>query len=185
MNGARRTLSRLAAHAFAAAAVLLWSGPCRAQAQGQVLAAEYEAKAAFIYNIALFTSFPQLDGAQVRLCVLGRDPFDGALQALQGKPVGAARLGVEYPRSALEALRRCQIVFISDSEQDELAALLDASREAPVLTIADMKGAARRGVMLELSVQDKRIAFEFNGAAARAANITLSSKVLRLAKAVY
>lgn len=168
------------AAAWMLAAALLWPGACGAQP-----AAEYEAKAAFIYNIALFTSFPQLEGGQIHLCVLGRDPFNGALQALQGKPVGAARLTVDYPRSASEALRRCQILFIGDSEHDALATLLEASREAPVLTVADMRGAARRGVMLELSVHEQRISFEFNGTAARAANIALSSKVLRLAKAVH
>lgn len=165
---------------YALALGLGWPAMCLAQS-----AAEYEAKAAFIYNIALFTTFPHAEGGQVRLCVLGRDPFDGALNALQGKPVGAARLALEHPRAASDALRRCQILFISDSESDALPALIEASRAAPVLTIADVGGAARRGVMLELSVQDKRIAFEFNGAAARAANIVLSSKVLRLAKAVY
>ncbi|MFP5390441.1 MAG: YfiR family protein [Gammaproteobacteria bacterium] len=168
----------------AALVALAWPTVGRAQA------AEYEAKAAFIYNIALFTSFPSAsfangDAATLRLCLLGRDPFDGLLQALQGKPVGGARLAVERVVSALDAIRRCQILFIGESEADSLAALAEASREAAVLTIADFKGAARRGVMLELSVQDKRIAFEFNGAAARAANISLSSKVLRLAKAVY
>lgn len=171
---------RFLPQAIACTALLLWPLCCRAQS-----AAEYEAKAAFIYNIALFTTFPHVDGGQIRLCVLGRDPFDGALAALQGKTVGAARLAIDYPRSAAEAMRRCQILFISDSEADRIGALVDSGKDAPVLTVADMKGAARLGVMLELSVQDKRIGFEFNGAVARAANITVSSKVLRLAKAVY
>ena len=148
-------------------------------------APEYEAKAAFIYNIALFTSFPQAEGGTLRVCVLGRDPFDGALQALQGKPVGTAVLAVEHVRSAQEAMQRCRLLFIGDSESDNLPALAQAGRDAAVLTIADLPGAARRGGMLELQVQERRISFEFNGAAARAANIALSSKVLRLAKAVY
>lgn len=164
----------------ASSAVLLWPAYCGAQS-----AAEYAAKAAFIYNIALFTKFPQADAGLVRLCILGRDPFGGALAALQGKPVGPAKLVVERPRSAADALKRCQILFISDSEADGIAALVEAGKDAPVLTVADLAGAARKGVMLELNVQDRRIAFEFNGAAARAANITVSSKVLRLAKAVY
>ena len=165
---------------IAASAILSWPSHGRAPS-----AAEYAAKAAFIYNIALFTTFPHADGALVRLCVLGRDPFDGALHALQGKAVGTARLAVEHPESAMEAMKRCQILFISDSEAADLIALGEAARDAAVLSIADVRGAAKKGVMLELAVQDKRIGFEFNGAAARSANIALSSKVLRLAKAVY
>lgn len=147
-------------------------------------ATEYAAKAAFIYNVALFSSVPSVNGT-MRLCVLGRDPFGAALERLDGKTVGAARMAVAYPHSGSEALKQCQILFISASEGDSVATLADAARDAGVLTISDIKGAARRGVMLELYVEDKRIAFECNGAVARAASIGLSSKLLRLARAVY
>lgn len=160
--------------------ILLWPACVRAQT-----ASEYAAKAAFIYNIALFTTFPSTDAGLIRLCVLGRNPFDGALQTLQGKAVGSARLTVEHPGSVAEAMKRCQILFISESEADSLQVLAEAARDAAVLSVADIRGAAKRGVMLELSVQEQRIGFEFNGAVARSANIALSSKVLRLAKAVY
>lgn len=147
-------------------------------------AAEYTAKAAFIYNIALFSSFPNA-GSVVRLCVLGRDPFGSALATLDGKPLGQARIALGYPRSGSEAARQCQIVFISESEAGNMGPLAEACREAGALTIADVKGAARKGVMLELTIEDKRIAFEFNGTVAQAAHISLSSKVLRLARAVH
>jgi hypothetical protein len=147
-------------------------------------AAEYTAKAAFIYNIALFSSFPNT-GSVVRLCVLGRDPFGSVLSALEGKALGQARIALAYPRSGSDAARQCQIVFISESEAGNLGPLAEACRESGVLTIADIKGAARKGVMLELTIEDKRITFEFNATAAHAANIALSSKVLRLARAVH
>jgi hypothetical protein len=162
-------------------ALLLPLLPAAAHAQ---TADEYAAKAAFIYNIALFTTFPNPNGT-VRLCVLGRDPFGSVLAALDGKALGNARLEVGYPRSGAEALVQCHILFISASEADSLSALADSARTAGVMTIADIKGAARKGVMLELCVDERRIAFEFNGAAARAAGISLSSKVLRLARAIY
>jgi hypothetical protein len=155
--------------------------PAVAHAQA---ADEYAAKAAFIYNIALFSTLPNANGV-VRLCVLGRDPFGSVLAALDGKALGNARLAVGYPRSSAEALAQCHILFISASEADSLALLADSAKTAGVLTIADVKGAARKGVMLELCVDERRIAFEFNGAAARGAGINLSSKVLRLARAVY
>lgn len=158
---------------------ILPAAPSRAEAAG-----EYAAKAAFIYNVALFSSLPGVNGT-VRLCVLGRDPFGSALEGLDGKAVGAAKMAVAHPHSGSEALRQCQILFISASEADSVATLADAARDAGVLTISDIKGGARRGVMLELYVEDKRIAFECNGAVARAAGIGLSSKLLRLARAVY
>jgi hypothetical protein len=161
----------------------LLPSPAQAQAQAQA-ADEYAAKAAFIYNIALFASLPNANG-MVRLCVLGRDPFGGALAALDGKALGNALLSIGHPRSGGEALLQCHILFIGASEADDLAPLAENARAAGVLTIADVPGAARKGVMLELCVDERRIAFEFNGTAARGAGINLSSKVLRLARAVH
>jgi len=154
--------------------------PACARAQAD----EYTAKAAFIYNIALFSSFANASGV-VRLCVLGRDPFGSVLDALDGKPLGKARLTIAYPRSADEALALCQIVFIGASEADDTMLLAERAKGAGVMTVADVDGAARRGVMLELAVADRRIAFDFNATAARAAGIGLSSKVLRLARAIH
>ena len=165
---------------YALALALL--APACAYAQA---AAEYAAKAAFIYNIARFSNFSNGHTGLVRLCVLGRDPFGAALNQLEDKPLGEARITIAYPRSRDEALKQCQIVFVSASESDNIAMLADAGRAAGVMTIADTKGAASQGIMLELRLEDQRIVFEFNAAAARTANIALSSKVLRLARAVY
>ncbi|MDQ1816425.1 YfiR family protein [Massilia sp. CCM 9210] len=169
-------------HCCALALALLL--PASAQTQAPA-AAEYAAKAAFIYNIALFSTFPNAQAKLIRLCVLGRDPFGNLLASLEGKPLGAAKMTIAYPRSGHDALKQCQIVFISASESDSVALLAQSARQEGVLTVSDAKGAARMGIMVELDVEDKRIAFEFNAEAARAANIALSSKVLRLARAVY
>ncbi|NHZ64342.1 DUF4154 domain-containing protein [Massilia sp. CCM 8694] len=166
----------------ALALALLLPAPAQAQAQA---AAEFAAKAAFIYNIALFSTFPNPDAPLVRLCVLGRDPFGKLLASLEGKPLGEATMTIAYPPSGGDALRQCQIVFVSASESDSVARLAQAAPREGVLTVSDAKGAARLGIMLELAVEDKRIAFEFNAEAARAASITLSSKVMRLARAVH
>ena len=167
---------------FALALALLLPAPAQAQAQA---AAEYAAKAAFIYNIALFSTFPNPGASVVKLCILGRDPFGPLLASLEGKSLGEATMTIAYPRSGGDALRQCQIVFVSASESDTMALLAQSAPQAGVLTVSDAKGAARLGIMVELAVDDKRIAFEYNAEAARAANITLSSKVLRLARAVH
>lgn len=170
---------RLCAGLFALACSVLAATPSYAQT-----ATEYAAKAAFIYNIALFSSLPRASDT-MRLCVLGRNPFGSTLDSLEGKPVGQAKMTVAYPGTGNEALKQCQILFIGASEEHNLDTVAEAARDAGILTISDLKGAARRGAMLELALENKRIAFEGNGTAMRAASIVLSSKVLRLAKAVY
>lgn len=175
-------ISRIARHCkgLCALLALLLAVP----ALPAVPATEYVAKAAFIYNIALFSKFPNTNPI-VRLCVLGRSPFGNTLNALEGKPLGESAIALAYPRSGSEAVAQCQILFISASEAHHLDLLAESARELGVMTISDIRGATRLGVMLELAVENQRIVFDFNGPAARAAGIVVSSKVLRLARTVY
>jgi len=148
-------------------------------------APEYVLKAAFIYNFATFTEWPVKSVETLNLCVLGNDPFGSALNSIEGKLVGNARLVTKHVGTSDNALRGCHMVFISASEKDNLPAILDIARESGTLTITDVQGAARQGVMIMLTLEQKKITFEINLQAARRAKLNISSKLLRLAKAVY
>jgi hypothetical protein len=144
---------------------------------------EYRLKAAFLYNFALFTEWPADVGTTLNLCVYGKDPFGAELDALGGKVVGDRRLAVRRI-SSIEALGACQIVFIAGPSGDAISRVLAALRGATVLIIADVPGAAKQGVALNMSVVQNKITFEANLTAARAANLKLSSKLLSLATEV-
>jgi hypothetical protein len=145
---------------------------------------EYRLKAAFLYNFALFTEWPSDIGSTLNLCVYGRDPFGEEIDALQGKPVGDRRMVVRRVTSG-EGLAVCQIVFIADPSAEAISRLLSSLRGAAVLTVADVPGAARQGIALNMNVVKNKITFEANLAAARAANVKLSSKLLSLATEVF
>ena len=144
---------------------------------------EYRLKAAFLYNFALFTEWPEDTGSSLTVCVCGSDPFREELDALQGKPVGERRLAVRRTSDG-ESLAGCQIVFIAPSAIAGLPRLLDELRGNPALTVADSPGAASHGVALNMSVTQNKVAFEANLRAARDAGLNLSSKLLRLATGV-
>jgi hypothetical protein len=144
---------------------------------------EYELKAAFLYNFVLFTEWPGDTGGSLNLCVYGTDPFGDALDALQGKPVSERRLEVRRT-AAGESLAGCQIVFISRSAISGLGVVLEELRGGTTLTVADSPGATVRGVALNMSVSQNKVAFEANLRAARRAGLNLSSKLLRLATEV-
>lgn len=148
-------------------------------------APEYALKAAFIYNFATFTEWPVRSAETLNLCILGSDPFGNALSSIEGKLVGNAKLVINHVATNGNALRDCQMVFISASEKDNLPAILGIARESGILTIADFQGAAQQGVMIELSVEQRKVTFAVNLEAARRAKLNISSKLLRLAKAVY
>jgi hypothetical protein len=144
---------------------------------------EYQLKTAFLYNFALFTEWPAETGRSLNLCIYGADPFGEELDALQGKPVGQRALTIHRVAGG-GSLAGCQIVFISSSEISGLAVVLERLHGSTALTIADSPGAARRGVALNLSVAEDKVAFEANLSAARGARLNLSSNLLRLATQV-
>jgi hypothetical protein len=144
---------------------------------------EYRLKAAFLYNFAVFTDWPAAVGPTLNLCIYGRDPFGSELDPLEGKAVGDRRIAL-HRLTNVESLKDCQLVFFADSESGNLPRVLARLRDVPVLTVADVAGATAQGVILDMKVVSDRVTFEVNLAAARAANLQLSSKLLRLATEV-
>lgn len=144
---------------------------------------EYQLKAAFLYNFALFTEWPADTGNTLRLCIHGRDPFGPELDDLQGRPVRERQIIVDRQARG-GALTGCQIVFIARSAAGELPATLDVLRNVPTLTVADIPGGARTGVMLNMEVRRGKVTFSANLRSARQARLVLSSKLLGLATEV-
>ncbi|TLY83974.1 MAG: YfiR family protein, partial [Gammaproteobacteria bacterium] len=86
--------------------------------------------------------------------------------------------------SSSAEIRECQILFIPAAELTHLDRILGALKGRSVLTITDSDGAAPRGVIIGLLRQDNRIRLRIDLQAARANNLTISSKLLRPAEIV-
>lgn len=110
--------------------------------------------------------------------------FGDELDGLNGKTVGGRILSVQR-RAPGQPLSGCQVVFFAAPTVAVLPKLLEQIRGQPVLTVADSPGAAQQGVTLNLGVASNRVTFEANVRAARAAGLTLSSRLLRLATEVH
>ena len=145
---------------------------------------EYQLKAAFLYNFAIFTDWPPTAAAHMTVCVLGRDPFGAALDALNGKIVQNKTLATRRIATAEEA-RDCRVLFIGAESGIDLGSTLAALKGRPVLTVAEDRGAMHQGAMIGLVSDGERIAFDINTAAARDGGLVLSSKLLRLARRLY
>lgn len=144
--------------------------------------------ALYAYNFAKFTEWPATafddPASPLNFCVLGEDPFGvGALAAVAGQKVGSHPVRIrQYPRVA--AIKGCHIVFVSRSEQWRLDSILEHLQSLPVLTVSDIEGFSRRGGMITLVPSAQRLRFDINPAAAQAAGLRLSSKLLELARMV-
>ena len=145
---------------------------------------EYQVKGAFLYKFILFISWPAVafatDESHFTIGVLGNNPFGSTLESLRGQNVKNRKLSVRHLAKVEDAVD-CQIVFISVSERCRLRQILTALHKTPVLTVSDIDGFARAGGMIRLiSIEDK-IRFEINLKETQAANIRISSQLLKLA----
>lgn len=143
---------------------------------------EEQVKAAYLYNFGKFIRW-QTPGISETfdICVLGKDPFHGVLTStvagehIDGKSI-VARDVTAVPESS-----RCQIVFISTSEETKLKSLLAIARRTNTLTVSDMPEFAERGGMIGLVNVAGKIRFEVNVAAVNDAGINVSSELLKVA----
>ena len=149
---------------------------------------EDQVKAAFIYNFAQFTEWPpdvfQQTNAPLFIGILGTNPFGEALeQTVRNEKVRGHPVLVKYCRTLAEA-EKCHIVYISSSEAGSIEEIVADLKGKPVLTVSDIENAAYRGVIIRLMTERNRVRFRINLEAARAARLTLSSKLVNLAHSI-
>jgi hypothetical protein len=146
---------------------------------------EQEVKAAMVFNFAKFVEWPPqvFPNAQdpLILGILEQEPLAGALDALAGKTVQGRRLVVKKS-NRLDDLKKCHLFFASSREKRDLRQILEAFHDLPVLTVTDeADNIAGLGENINLVMQDGRIRFQVNLAAARRSGLKISSQLLKLA----
>jgi hypothetical protein len=149
------------------------------------LSLETAVKAAFLYKFAAFVQWPPdsmgAPGDPARLCIAGADPFGPALdqlvrgQQIEGHPITVVRIDAPQPNVD------CAILFAAGSPRQPISEELNAVRGRPVLTVTDgASGAADQGE-INFVMQEGRVRFQINGAAASQSGLAISSKLLNLA----
>lgn len=148
---------------------------------------EYEVKAVFLFNFAQFVDWPPTAfanaSAPLTIGVLGDDPFGSALdEAIAGESVNGRPLALERYRS-IDEVENCHILFIN-LPAEQLAKVLLELKDRNVLTVSDSREFARAGGVIEFVNVANKIRLQINLDAARSANLTISSKLLKPARIV-
>ena len=117
------------------------------------------------------------------VCILGDDHFDGALEAtFQGRTEQGRAF--EVVRAArLEQLPACQIVFVDLPQAAERRAALAELKKRPVLTVGHAPEFLDEGGIIRL-LAGERIEMSINLDQARAAALTIPSKMLEVSREV-
>jgi hypothetical protein len=158
------------------------------RAQPAPAATEYQVKAAYLYNFGRFIEWPARPTSpssdDFLVCVLGQDPFGDTLDhAIAGANIGTRHVLARRIAKPDET-GGCQILFISASEERQLAPIVNAVSKSAVLTVSDIPNFTRRGGMIQFVTEGNRVRFEINLTPADAAGLAVSSDLLKVAVGV-
>lgn len=149
-------------------------------------ASEQSIKAGFVFNFAKFAQWPETreaGAAQLLICTPGSQALDGQLALLQGRQVRNRVIELRQNASA-DDWRNCDVLFLSGGDAHRMASIIRSIGDAPVLTVGDLPEFVQNGGMIGLHIDDKRVRFDINLAAAQRAGVKLNSQMLKLADEV-
>lgn len=166
---------------FVLALVLLTSSKaCFAQAPSTA----NQLKAVFLFNFSQFVTWPSNslpDNSPFVIGILGNDPFGSYIESVvEGEKLANHSIVVQRYTDVRD-MKNCQILFINKANAGELAKSL-GSRST--LTVSDDEGFAKSGGMVQFYLASNKIKIRINLNAAKAANLQISSKLLRLAEVI-
>jgi hypothetical protein len=192
--------------ALRSALALLWLGvptlvPClrAAQQTNSVTIDTDTATAAYLLSFVRFTEWPAGDWAGTSrpgtatspyvIGVSGSRPLLDTLirlvegQQVRGRPVHVVRI------KDVRDLAVCHLVYLNPSPDDDglgvpIPIALDALRGEPVLTVSAATDFLAQGGLVQLYRADSHLRFDIATETARAAGITLNSRLLALARPV-
>lgn len=139
-------------------------------------------KAAFLYNFALYATWPANQNPSFVLCAFGRDVLGPALEALSRRQIDGRAIEVRRIDSVADA-RGCQLLYVPEAAAASLASMAQALRSQAVLVVSDAAGAAEHA-MIQIEPDGNRLAFSINVSRMRAAGLDASARLLRLARSV-
>ncbi len=165
---------------FVGALIALFAAGAHAEAS-----IEREVKATYLYKFAPFVDWPptvfESSTAPLNICVVGTDPFGPLLD----QAVATQRIG-EHPialRRLTGAATGCHIAYVGGQEEF-VAQSVAQFRTMPVLTVTDVRvGSAAHGI-INFVVEANHVRFDIDDAAAAQSGLVISSKLLRLARAI-
>jgi len=149
--------------------------------------AEYELKAAYIFNFAKFINWPPSanNNDTIVLAVYKNDPFGIILEkTMVGRKANGKNWKIIRTKS-IKDLEKCNIAFFSDIQKYELLKIIKQLNNKPVLTIGDeFFDFCELGGIINFTPQFSEYQFEINNDIAKTHKIIISPKLLLLSKIV-
>jgi len=149
---------------------------------------EYQVEAVFLFNFIQFVEWPASTfpsgNSPFVIGILGKDPFGNYLTetigngAINGHPI------ILRHYTTVEEAKSCHIVFINLEKSAEVKHALISLKKQSILTVSDKENFTQLGGIIQFVKRSNKIGLRINMEHTSDANLTISSKLLRLAEIV-
>ena len=162
--------------------------PAKAQPSGRVT--EYGVKAAYVYNFALYFTWPEaaFDGpnAPFVIGVFGTDSLGSALDDMARRKTARGRKIIIRRFRTWADYQACHLLFLPRSAGTaNLAEALKRTQRTPLLIVGETPGFATQGATVNLYPDiDGTIGFEINVDATSERRLRIDARLLKLARVV-
>jgi len=141
---------------------------------------EYAIKAALIFKLSRFVTWPESEQNSLLICVAGDNPFAEHLNGLRGELSNQRKVDVKYLPHQNQSLKGCQVVFVSKSEMSNFHQRLQTIKESPILTISDIHGFCKTGGSIEITRRNNRLGFTFNMQVLKDSGLKVAAPLLQM-----
>ncbi len=183
----RRRGSALVVLAF----LLLGCCPCAQAAAEQ--SSRFWVKIAFVFNILKFSEWPEEKSTgKLVVGVVGKTPLAPGTMEVPIAKVGDRSVFItvipHWSKSGNETqdklMAACHVLFVCASARAHTPQILEQLRGKATLTVGESDEFLKQGGVFNFFVEDREVQFDANLKAAKASNIKIRAKLLRLAKNV-
>ncbi len=164
---------------FALTALLVFSPVGSQAAKDETLT-----KAQFLYNLALYTEWPESQFASARsdfkFCTIGAENVASALlwvstgKKINGRSVDVAEVG------GVGSIGSCHVVFFGETDEEKLGDYVAAVSGSGVLSAAPSEKFAQLGGVLGFEMVSGKVQFTINAAAVNREHLKIRDKLMSL-----
>jgi hypothetical protein len=149
---------------------------------------EYQVKAVFLFNFTQFVEWPASafpsPTSPLVIGILGEDNFGSYLdEIVSGEQVNGHAIIIRRYHH-VDDVKQCHILFISNSETKKQEQIIAGLKGESILTVSDVPDFIIKGGMIRFFLENNKIQLQINPQSIKDANLTISSKLLRLAEIV-
>jgi len=141
-------------------------------------------KSAVVFKLLLFVDWPTppQPNEGLRLCILQEGAFLNQMQLYSGRKINGQTLSVALRPSSPEGLQGCHAVFIEMGNLSALNRAIALSRQHPMLVLGEGQHALTQGAMITIDTNGGNIALDIHLESLRKSQLSVSSKLLNLAR---